>query len=785
MEETPNKNKDIKNDDLILPDKIEKQKIENNEMNNSRYTLTSKSLEDSVIKGEEIDDDMNINSNSSYKEKQLAILLNAFEMSYSKKSYKDLIKDIEEKEILLYANSLISFKIKIIKIESLLKLIKEEYNNYLKVKNKSFHELDEIIHKIKSEFQIISMIIINNNSYEYEITTQIYCKFLYLLSKLSLKREDYLKSLGYVTLGVNMLKIYFIRNKVGYEIGTYKIYCKLVLEIINILIGDKNYEQALYYIRLLLKIIEIATKWLYNNSKKAPIATIKKFISFGAIGYIYTGCCLEQLDDPIQAFEAYKQAKLFSKKGSKLGISFQNLNSITINNSCSYLVEEVFEKLKLKFERDKIDRLNRQKRLELQRKKEEIELLQNEKLMKLKFIANGIGGNPFKLEKLENKLNKKIFPTSVVNNLEKIDDDLNAFVYTYFNKNKSNYLSSYNSKISIKTKKLMSRYEVYNILMSKKFREFIMKTKKLEFYNLKTGSRSISTIQRYLNKKIQIDSNSNTISTTPKKSKKVLNNNFQEQPTQRINTYENLTTSPESKNDKIIDKILFLNKRKIKYRNNNLKFLLTQDNTEKSSINKLSLNLNNTTSRSNIKFKYKLNKDYNLLENSFERKYLDKNLMTKNYLRKYSYYNKLSNKELKFQKDLLYFKYHNTLYNPKKSIEEKNGIIGKDDLHNISLIMNENARIKPLIDENMIDIDSLKDTFGSKQNKLSVKMKSAMSSVISKYINERKSKAGKENLINVDKIKKYNEKKISILDNSIKNINYNISQMKYLMTKTK
>ena len=86
--------------------------------------------------------------------------------------------------------------------------------------------------------------------------------------------------------------------------------------------------------------------------------------------------------------------------------------------------------------------------------------------MKLNFIAHGIGGNPYKLEKLENKFNEKIFPTSMANHLDSIDEDLTSLVFTYYDKNKENYISSYDNKMSLKTKKLMSRYEAYNILMS-------------------------------------------------------------------------------------------------------------------------------------------------------------------------------------------------------------------------------------------------------------------------------------------------------------------------------
>ena len=779
-----------------LSNKVNNQKLESKEIdNNSKYTLTSKSFGDSLIKGEEDKENRDNEDNINYKEKQLSLLLDTFQNSFSKKSYRDLIKDIEEKEDLLSQNSLMSFEIKILKLKGLLKILTEEYNIFLQSKNKHFHELDVLIQKIKNEFNLISILLIYNEAYVFEITTQIYSKFLYLLAKISIKKEDFLKSLGYVTLGINILKIYFIKKKVASNIKTYKIYCKLVIELINILIGDQNYEQALYYIRLLFKIIEISIKFMYNidktSNKKIPIATIKKFLTFGAIGYIYTGCCLEKLDDSIQAFEAYKQAKYFFKKGSKLGISFQNLNSISINNSCSFLAEEVFEKLKLKFERDKIDRLNTQKRLEMQRKKEEYELLQNEKSMKLKYIASGLGSDPFKLEAMENKLNKKIFPSSVVNNLEKIDDELTSFVFSYFHKNKKDNISSYSNKMSTNTKKNLSRYKIYNILMSKNFREFIMKNEKLQFYNPKTGSNSISIFQRHLNNKMKIESKSKKMSVTPRKSLKLITNFTESSKTdRRLNTNDNffsITTSPNSQreNEKIKDKIFYFQRQKIKFRNNDLKFLLSKENanTERNSKKKINLSSNFTKSSFKKKFKLKLNKNYNELESDFERKNMDKNLMTKNYLRKYAYYDKLSDKELKFQKEILHFKYNNTLYNKTRTIEEKNGIIGKDDLANISLIINEKAKAKPVVDKNVIQLNLIKDSFGTKQNQISMKMKSAMSSVISKYISERKSRVNKQSLIDSDRIKKLNVKELLILDNSIRNINNNISQMKFFIAK--
>ena len=110
--------------------------------------------------------------------------------------------------------------------------------------------------------------------------------------------------------------------------------------------------------------------------------------------------------------------------------------------------------------------------------------------------------------------------------------------------------------------------------------------------------------------------------------------------------------------------------------------------------------------------------------------------------------------------------------------------MGKDELENIATIVNENASVKPIIKEN-IDINLLKDTFGSKQNKISLGMKSAMSSVINKYIKERTSRLSRQNLINPEHIRKINQKSIFDLDNYIKKISINISEIETLKNKSK
>ena len=61
-------------------------------------------MEDSSGRIEENDDNTSNNENVSYKEKQLSLLLETFENFYSKKSFRDLIIDIEEKKIYCIRN---------------------------------------------------------------------------------------------------------------------------------------------------------------------------------------------------------------------------------------------------------------------------------------------------------------------------------------------------------------------------------------------------------------------------------------------------------------------------------------------------------------------------------------------------------------------------------------------------------------------------------------------------------------------------------------------------------
>ena len=101
-------NKKNKSKYLVLTHNLENKNLNTEKVNNSDNLISNKFLENTTIKEEQIDIDINTNitENLSFKEEQLSLLVDSFETSYSQKLYYDLIRDIEEKENLLYQNSL-------------------------------------------------------------------------------------------------------------------------------------------------------------------------------------------------------------------------------------------------------------------------------------------------------------------------------------------------------------------------------------------------------------------------------------------------------------------------------------------------------------------------------------------------------------------------------------------------------------------------------------------------------------------------------------------------------
>ena len=269
------------------------------------------------------------------REKQLKILTEKYTKLYHSKEklFSNIIKEIDIENHLFYKGSINAFNLMILKVKCLLKLLKEKFEHVLNSKDqRNFYEIDLYLPKLKNEFRKLIYIISEDSKYEYEIITQVYCNFLFIMAIISTKKEEHIRSLCYITLGVNMLKVFFVRQNKATDIETYKIYAKLIILLINKLIVDNNISQALIYINLLTKICEIAVNLIYKErlNKKYEY----KFNKYNSYGFLFLGYCYElKTNIPNNhkiSLKAYKESYYFMSKSKKSSIFGEMKGEVTI-----------------------------------------------------------------------------------------------------------------------------------------------------------------------------------------------------------------------------------------------------------------------------------------------------------------------------------------------------------------------------------------------------------------------------------------------------------------------
>jgi hypothetical protein len=181
---------------LLSPEKKSKNS------NDIRFTSYKKNLDND-------NDDFDISMESQdaayneNREKQLEILNEKYSKLYSSKEkiYSNIIKEIDIEKHLFYKGSIMSFNLLILKIKCFMKLLKEKFILTFNSKDeRNYYEVDSYIQKIKNEFRKIYLMINIDSKYEYEIVTQVYCKFLYILAIISNQKEEYIRSFGFICL---------------------------------------------------------------------------------------------------------------------------------------------------------------------------------------------------------------------------------------------------------------------------------------------------------------------------------------------------------------------------------------------------------------------------------------------------------------------------------------------------------------------------------------------------------------------------------------------------------
>ena len=378
--------------------------------------------------------------------------------------------------------------------------------------------------------------------------------------------------------------------------------------------------------------------------------------------------------------------------------------------------------------------------------------------------------------------------------------------------------------------------------MSNKFREYVINNKNFEFNNPIKEKQSIENLQRYLNKKIEINIGTepppiiNNYSSLSTKNNNKKNNNDKKIFKNKLNRKNQLIIKNINNKNKCNNKTSYnsfssyTSKNKdINYNNN----IYTNKNTNNKNINinQLIFNKTNNNSQNNLtnltnKTKKEVEKNNNLgvtkkiqknlsdtriinnytenkknnkynkhnvlfsrqklrikspflkntdslLQNDFERKYLDKNLLSKKYFKKFFYLDSLTTKELSFQKKMLDLKDNNSkLFFGDYKTELKNcGKMGREEAYKKYLVLNHKAigEIKNIQNDDYIDENNDINIFDSSKNVLRV---------LSKYIHSNKEKKIKKIKVyseSYKNINRNNENKLLDLNNGIKELNFIIS----------
>ena len=793
------------------------------------------------------------------REQKLIFFYNKLKSSYENKKYQTTLGEIEGLKNLFRHSSEISLKLYLLKMRCLLKSIKEQYYKLIIVKDQKINPIDltKKMIKIKREFEYLTDYINPYNMSNYEDIIQIYSKFLLYLSIICKLKEEYLKGMSYITMGVNLLKIFFIRRKVASNIKTYIIYCQLLLMLINSLICDNNYTTAIFYCQILFRVLNVFFKIILK--KKLPKKYYLKFLEFTGINFLFTGICLEQNEiiyNNETCYYVYKQANYFlgliDSKGKLNIIPKPNTSQQNDENRALMLSQIILEKYKEMFDKEKT--LNK---LLLNSNKENS--IKKDKVIDMEVIENM---RTERYKPIEDKIYNNILTQNTQNHIEKLDNELISVVYQ-----QKDEQTMQPTTLSSRSKKYLYNFELYNILMSNNFRNYIIKSNRLHFNNPLKEKQSIESLQRYLNKNIKINDNSELRSKISNKrnSIKLDNDSFSEKKKFNLKFLEKSNIKNQQKiilNKNIIQRYSIKNKSlssnnifslknivspkknehsekraslnpftSYNYKNNKSnKFIIERNISNKlflsknlhseidaSKTLKVEKNINNDYFKlinqnrkgslfdnKNNKFKkiknmnikniskrerwknspnFRYSNSYSFLENDFERKYLDKTLLSPRYFKKVSYLDSLIIKELSFQKTMLKLKgnsskmyfgtFEKDLNLDKNNIDSVNNNKKeiKQNAYNTYLILNDkaNEEVKKL---KLEDYNSKRDPTNllDYQNKVL--------KIFNKYIRTSKDKAAEKLRVYSESsknVKRNNEVKLLNLNNGLKELNYIIS----------
>ena len=565
------------------------------------------------------------------------------------KQYKEAIKFIELKEKTL-EDQPFNFLFFDIKIKCYYKIINEKLSTY-KYRNKTILYspemknsiiLEKMFQKITIFFKdIIQMFLLEEcNEGLKEKLLQNYCEGLYLLAKFHKIKNQPQDSTAYLSLSHSMLKTYIEKSKDPY---TYHIYQKILILLISLLIEDNSYYTAIDLNTLCLKLC-IKELFIRNNSDKGINLTnlpylirhnYREIIQNINLSLYFMGICYENLGQLLKAVDSYKQAswfisKFYHESNSKFYEIIQG-TEILASKYNDFLMEKIR------------NRDNEIERIERERIQKELDY---ERLKQLNKISYGLIYDLEKYPRISNFLENEI----------QLDKSGKPITISNFNFNTINRNEKENENYRPRQKvNMLETFLLYNDLLSKDYQKYVHNSRGLNFN--KIDKDSLEKLDKY-NQNLILDKN--IISEKRKKNEKKV---FEQKLASKIKKFikpnnsdyklfNNKTNSEElyffNRKQSLFDKIekpfsssvssktLFSKK-------------LSKKILEKNKQSKSMICLKNEKKQKEVFKSYDPNKieRYPLI-NSF--------MFNNSFKKKLDFLEKMDNREIKFQKDLLYLK---------------------------------------------------------------------------------------------------------------------------------
>ena len=572
------------------------------------------------IKSESEDQDESHSHKENYN-----FLLEKINSLLIKKKFKTIIKLIEAKE--KHFDEINQwFIIYDVKMKCYFKIIEKQLETFrfktaqffYSASNKNSIFLTEIFTKLQTFIQKANSFLKTKQNLEQhfkEIIIKNYCEVLYYEAKFSQIKNQFQDSISYLSLAHNILKNFVDFSR---DPHTLFLYQNILLFITSFLIEGGSYQKGIMLLNRTLRVcykelLIISTDGkgfklseIENRKKKHYYLVFQNLI----ICIFQLGFCFENLNLPLSAIEAYKEAHFFSVKFLR-----------KFNPKFCEIVKRT-EKLSFKYREEYFK--NIQKRELLFKKKQEEEKLKQsfqEKNKKLQKISMGQTYDIEKYSYLDSYLSK--FKSQEPNTV-------NTILSPGYKKHKSHFL--------------YSTLSVYNDLLSRNYSKFVNENDNLFMNNLDKytaikldtyNNKLLSHYHHNLDNKIsQTTSNTN--------SKKLTTNNSE--------CFTSINEVPSTNSQTIRGKTLTISTQ--------IPTQIEKGSSQQQKNNHMQERGACLSASPSNYFNTRTNKNkYNHSKEKVEKfKYKNKYKYTKNYKNKISVLETMNTKEIKFQKQLLNLK---------------------------------------------------------------------------------------------------------------------------------